>query len=49
VLAGRGRRPTPHQADRAFGACWRQRNALGGVPAGEGVIPALGAAAYAYR
>jgi len=44
-----GRRPTPHQADRAGGACQRRGNALGGKSAGGRAIPALGAAGYAYR
>jgi len=47
--AGQGRRPTPHQADRAGGACQRRGNALGGKSAGRRAIPALGAAGYAYR
>jgi len=38
-----------HEADRAFGACWRRGNALWGVPVGKGVFHAVGAAAYAGR
>jgi len=41
--------PTLHEADRAFGACWRRGNALWSVPAGKGAFHAVGAAAYAYR
>jgi hypothetical protein len=40
---------TLHEADRAFGACWRRGNALWGVPAGKGAFHAVGAAAYAGR
>lgn len=49
IFSIKGRFWTAHiTTDRACGACWRRGNPLGGVPAGEGALHAVGAAAYAY-